>query len=74
MIDFGRWFSGQSVPAPPPVEEELPDGVDEMKDGTFGLRCCSCGRSFIANWFTREEAMQLDPDQQYCYGSDRCLP
>lgn len=45
MKDFGRWFSDFSPPKQEVAEEDvmLPDGVDEMNDGTFTARCCYCG-------------------------------
>ncbi len=52
MKPFGQWFAdfGKPVPAEPASSDDLtigiviPDGVDEMLDGTFTAICVGCGQ------------------------------
>jgi len=74
MKDFGKWFSDFSPPKQEVAEEEvmLPDGVDEMNDGTFTARCCCCGerREILCDI----SEIPMAGYEHYCGGSPYCCP
>jgi hypothetical protein len=49
-MDFDAWFTKSwaratsELAAAEPAEREVPDGVFEMKDGTYRVHCCVCDR------------------------------
>ena len=85
MMDFGHWFQRQGRPAPasapapaaPPAlaDDDLPEGVDLMKDGTLRADCCVCERrcEIEREWIERSEK-RGEPYRHYCGGSPRCCP
>lgn len=54
MIDFDRWFARQKPVQEP--EPELPDGVWEIGDGKYLVKCRGCDR-----WVDAEPEWVHDP-------------
>lgn len=73
MVEFDRWFSRQGVSHSAAQQREIPEGIDEMKDGRLVGSCCRCEREIEIDpkWLDDE---RLDPFDLYCGGSPRCVP